>query len=81
MSQLSDQQCKDELLKVHDKVKKLTGYEMTLFRAPYGDYDDHVIKNAEACGYFTIQWDVDSSELRISGSLPHGAGIKLPTLP
>lgn len=60
MSQLSDEQCQAELMKVHDKVKALTGCEMFLFRPPYGDYDNHVIKNATKCGYLTIQWDVDT---------------------
>lgn len=59
MSQLSDEQCKQEIMKVHDKVKALTGIEMQLFRPPYGDYDNHVIKDAYECGYFPIQWSVD----------------------
>lgn len=62
MSQISDSECQDELLKVHEKVKNLTGVEMNLFRPPYGDYDDHVIKNAAACGYQTIQWSVDIND-------------------
>ena len=60
MSQLSDTECQDELIKVHNKVKELTGVEMNLFRPPYGDYDNHVITNATHCGYYTIQWSVDS---------------------
>lgn len=60
MSQLSDTECQEELMKVHNKVKELTGVEMFLFRPPYGDYDNHVITNAKACGYYTIQWDVDT---------------------
>lgn len=60
MSQLSDAECQEELMKVHNKVKELTGVEMNLFRPPYGDYDDHVITNAKSCGYYTIQWDVDT---------------------
>jgi peptidoglycan/xylan/chitin deacetylase (PgdA/CDA1 family) len=67
MSQLSDQQIRDELLKVHDKVKELTGYEMYLFRPPYGDYDNHVIKNVAECGYLSIQWDVDSLDWKDYG--------------
>lgn len=65
MSQLSDEECKEELLKVHDKVKKLTGYEMFLFRPPYGDYDNEVIINAKDCGYYTIQWDVDTLVMKV----------------
>lgn len=68
MSQLSDSQCIEELKTVHDKVKNLTGYEMFLFRPPYGDYDNHVITNATALGYYTIQWDVDSLDWKDYGA-------------
>ena len=67
MSQLSDTECQEELMKVHTKVKELTGVEMELFRPPYGDYDDHVIINAKDCGYYTIQWSVDSLDWKDYG--------------
>lgn len=67
MSQLSDTGCQEELMKVHNKVKELTGVEMNLFRPPYGDYDNHVITNAKACGYYTLQWDVDSLDWKDYG--------------
>ncbi len=67
MSQLEDADCQTELLKVHEKVKKLTGVDMELFRPPYGDYDNHVIQNAKSCGYYTIQWDVDSLDWKDYG--------------
>ena len=67
MSQLSDEECQEELMKVHTKVQELTGYEMFLFRPPYGDYDNHVITNATKCGYMTIQWDVDSLDWKDYG--------------
>ncbi|MBQ8802536.1 MAG: polysaccharide deacetylase family protein [Tyzzerella sp.] len=67
MSQLTDADCQDELMKVHEKVKELTGVEMDLFRPPYGDYDNEVIKNATVCGYYTIQWDVDSLDWKDYG--------------
>ena len=67
MSQLADADCQTELIKVHNKVKELTGVEMHLFRPPYGDYDNEVITNAKACGYYTIQWDVDSLDWKDYG--------------
>ena len=67
MSQLSDEQKKEELMKVHDKVRELTGYEMFLFRPPYGDYDNAVVKTATKCGYYPIQWDVDSLDWKDYG--------------
>lgn len=60
MSQLADSEKKEELMSVHNKVKELTGYDMFLFRPPYGDYDNAVVKTAKECGYYTIQWDVDT---------------------
>ncbi len=67
MSQLSDEQKTEELMKVHEKVKILTGEDMELFRPPYGDYDDNVVLNATKNGYFTIQWDVDSLDWKDYG--------------
>lgn len=67
MSQLSDAEKKEELMKVHDKVRTLTGYEMLLFRPPYGDYDNAVVNVAKDCGYYTIQWDVDSLDWKDYG--------------
>lgn len=67
MSQLSDSEKKDELMKVHTKVQELTGYEMFLFRPPYGDYDNAVVNVAKECGYYTIQWDVDSLDWKDYG--------------
>ncbi len=60
MSQISDEEKKQEIMDVHTKVQELTGYEMFLFRPPYGDYDNSVIKTAKACGYYPIQWDVET---------------------
>ena len=51
-----------------DKVKELTGYEMFLFRAPYGDYDNDVIACIKENGYYPIQWDVDSLDWKDYGS-------------
>jgi polysaccharide deacetylase family sporulation protein PdaB len=67
MSQLSREQCIDEIMKVHKRVKELTGIEMTLFRAPYGDYNNNLIGVARECGYYTIQWDVDSLDWKDYG--------------
>ena len=67
MSQLSNDEKEQEIMKVHDNVKNLTGYEMFLFRPPYGDYDNDVIKTATKCGYYPIQWDVDSLDWKDYG--------------
>lgn len=64
MSKLSADECKTEIMKVHEKVKQLTGIDMTLFRPPYGDYNNTLIKTAnEQCKYHVIQWDVETSHI------------------
>ena len=43
-----------------DKIEAVTGVRPTLFRCPYGEYDDHVINAVRSLGIEPIQWDVDS---------------------
>ncbi len=68
MSKLSAAQCKEELQKAHEKIRALLGVEMTLFRPPYGDYNDTVITAANELGYHVIQWDVDSLDWKDYGA-------------
>ena len=67
MSQLSAAQCKEEIMKPHEKVKKLTGKDMILFRPPYGDYNDTLIRVCRENKYYPIQWDVDSLDWKDYG--------------
>ena len=67
MSTLSSEQCKEEIMKVHERVKKLTGTSMKVFRPPYGDYNDTLIQTVNACGYKPIQWDIDSVDWKNYG--------------
>ena len=68
MSELGAAECKEEIQKVHDKVKELTGKDMILFRPPYGDYNDTLIDTANDLGYHVIQWDVDSLDWKDYGA-------------
>ncbi len=67
MSQLSKEQCIEEIMKPHEKVKELTGIEMTLFRPPYGDYNNTLIEAVNESGYHCVQWDVDSLDWKDYG--------------
>ena len=42
------------------KIESITGKRPDLLRAPYGDYNDTVIKTVRRLGVYPIQWDVDS---------------------
>jgi len=44
----------------NDKIEAITGKRPTLFRCPYGEYNDTVISTIKGMGILPIQWDVDS---------------------
>lgn len=60
MTQLSADRMKQEVQSCNEKIAAVTGKTPTLFRAPYGDYNDLVVSTMRGMGMYTIQWDVDS---------------------
>jgi peptidoglycan/xylan/chitin deacetylase (PgdA/CDA1 family) len=57
-------------MEVHNRVVELTGYSMFLFRPPYGDYNNELISTSYLCGYYPVQWDVDSLDWKDYGVDP-----------
>lgn len=57
---LSAEQMELELSTSKKKITNVTGKEVTLFRAPFGSYNNQVLSVAEKQNLKTIQWDVDS---------------------
>ena len=57
---LSSDQIVADLTACGDKIQQVTGVRPTLFRCPYGEYDDHVINAVRSMDIEPIQWDVDS---------------------
>lgn len=70
MPQLSYDEMMTEINGCGDVVYNITGKKMTLFRAPYGDYNEYVVEVAKDAGYQTIQWDVDSLDWKEYGIEP-----------
>ncbi len=60
MPQLSEEQMTDEIESCNKKIENITGKCPTLFRPPYGDYDNATIETLKSLDMYTIQWDVDS---------------------
>lgn len=42
------------------KIEMITNTTPTLYRAPYGEYDDSMLTTIEGMGMKVIQWDIDS---------------------
>lgn len=71
-----------EIKECEKKIEQVTGKKTTVYRAPYGEYNDNVITAAERQSYKTIQWSLDTLDYsgltgeqmwsRINGKLKSG---------
>lgn len=57
---LSSEQIIQNISDCNRKIEAITGVSPTLFRAPYGEYNDRVVSTVRSMGMEPIQWDVDS---------------------
>lgn len=73
MTQLSRAQMIDELNACNEKIKNITGVMPNLLRVPYGDYDNSVLEAAESLKMYTIQWDVDTIDIKVMTNEYHCA--------
>ncbi|MFZ7120052.1 MAG: polysaccharide deacetylase family sporulation protein PdaB [Eubacteriaceae bacterium] len=68
MTKIDDNKIEQEIKETNDKIYEFTKEDTILFRAPFGAYNDRVIKKAEDMGCYTIQWDIDSLDWKNEGS-------------
>ncbi len=57
-----DARIRAELARTQAEVKALTGQTPRFFRAPYGEYDDRVVRIAAELGLTTIEYDLPSGD-------------------
>ncbi len=60
MSKQTAAQIRDELTTSSQAIERFTGKKVSLFRPPYGDYNNELIDTCTEMGIYPIQWDVDS---------------------
>ena len=60
VNNLSYEKNVEQLENSNKKIEKITGNKTNLYRAPYGEYNDTVIKAANDNNYYTIQWSLDT---------------------
>ena len=54
----------EQIIKCSDRINKITGKPTTLYRGPYGEYNNTVIKAAEDNNHTMIQWNIDSLDYK-----------------
>ncbi len=67
MAKLSEKEIIDEATACCEKIAAVTGASPTLFRCPYGEYDDDVIQTVSGLGMVPIQWNVERSHTKENG--------------
>lgn len=91
MTELSAASIRSSILGAQKTVRTQAGVEATLFRPPYGRYDEQLLREARRCGCQTVLWSVDSLDWKDygadamvrtvteSGSLQKGAVLRFHT--
>lgn len=64
VNNLSYEKNVDEIKTCANKIEKITGKRSTLYRGPYGEYNDVVIKSAESEKHKVIQWSLDTLDYK-----------------
>lgn len=70
MNQMSSEEIIADVNKCNDQIEALIDERPTLFRCPYGEYDDHVISAIRSTGMEPIQWDVEHLETKETHCVP-----------
>ncbi len=60
MPKLSENEIKNEIEYVNDRVFDLTGKKPKYFRAPFGDYSNKLMTSLEELNMVGVQWSIDS---------------------
>lgn len=65
LPQLSDDDILKELNDCNDKIEELTNKRPTLFRPPYGDYNNSVVELTQSINMYCVQWDIETTDIKI----------------
>ncbi len=60
VNNLSYEKNVEQINKCSDRIKSITGSPTTLYRGPYGEYNDTVVKAAKDNNHMMIQWNIDT---------------------
>lgn len=54
----------EQIKKCSELIQNITGKPSTLYRGPYGEYNDTVINAAKDTNHMTIQWSIDTLDYK-----------------
>ena len=56
MPELTENQIKDEVMKLHEAIYEKFKYEMKYIRPPKGEFSENTLKITKQLGYKTVMW-------------------------
>ena len=67
MKEISESDLKNELNATSNKIECITGKKTTMYRPPFGKFDNKSLKACEDLGYTVVNWDTDSFDWKEIG--------------
>ena len=50
----------EQIIECSDRIQNIIGKPTTLYRGPYGEYNDTVVKASNDCNHIMVQWSIDT---------------------
>lgn len=60
VNNLSYEKNVEQIIKCSNMINTITGKPTTLYRGPYGEYNDTVVKAAQDSNHIMVQWNIDT---------------------
>lgn len=60
VNKLSYEENVEQIVECSDRIQKITGKATTLYRGPYGEYNDMVVKASNDSNHTMVQWSIDT---------------------
>jgi len=60
VNNLSYEENVEQIIECSDRIQFITGKQTTLYRGPYGEYNDTVVKASNDSNHTMVQWSIDT---------------------
>ena len=60
VNNLSYEENVEQIIECSDRIQNITGKPTTLYRGPYGEYNNTVVKAADDANHIMVQWSIDT---------------------
>ena len=65
ITNISEEKFIEDTIACNKRIKEITGVEPTLYRGPYGEYDNKTVAAIEKMGMYYIQWSAETLATKV----------------